>query len=49
MKKVVITSGIILSLAFFNTACSETFKGIKSDSKGAWKKTKSKIHEVTKD
>jgi hypothetical protein len=48
MNKLMLTILALLIVGVFS-GCSKTWSGIKSDSRSAWKNTKSTIHEATAD
>ena len=48
MNKLMLTVFALVVVGIFS-GCSKTWSGIKSDSKSAWKSTKSTIHKVTAD
>jgi predicted small secreted protein len=48
MKKLMLTILALFIVGVFS-GCSKTWSGIKSDSKSAWKSTKSTIHKATAD
>ncbi|MFT7879684.1 MAG: entericidin EcnAB [Sulfurimonas sp.] len=48
MNKLMLTILALLIVGVFS-GCSKRWSGIKSDSRSAWKSTKSTIHEATAD
>ncbi|MGC9350681.1 MAG: entericidin EcnAB [Sulfurovum sp.] len=48
MNRVMLTILALFTVGLFS-GCSKTWSGIKSDSRSAWKSTKSTIHEATAD
>jgi len=48
MNKLMLTIFAFFVVGIFS-GCSKTWSGIKSDSKSAWKNTKSAIHNATAD
>ncbi|MDD3592347.1 MAG: entericidin EcnAB [Sulfurovum sp.] len=48
MNRLLLTVFALVIVVIFS-GCSKTWSGIKSDSKSAWKSTKSTIHKATAD